>query len=190
MDDVAPFERRKLWLLNAAHSLLAYRGLLHGHTTVDEAMLDDDCADTVEQLWAEARAVLPFDDAEIDRALDALRERFGNPRIRHLLAQVAADGSRKLVPRIIDPLRARLAADLAPGEAQLGVLAAWSLHLTTDDRRDPLADDLAASLADLDSRGRAAAVLAALAPDLTDLVDPLTEQIERLTVAYQGAPPA
>ena len=188
--DVAPFERRKLWLLNAAHSLLAYRGLLHGHATVDEAMLDPDCADAVEQLWAEARVVLPFDDAEIDRALDALRDRFGNPRIRHLLAQVAADGSKKLGPRIIDPLRARLAADLGAGESQLGVLAAWSLHLTGDDRRDPLADELASSLVDLDSRGRAAAVLAALAPDLADLVGPLTEQIDRLSVAYQGAPPA
>ena len=190
VDDVAPFERRKLWLLNAAHSLLAYRGLLHGHSTVDEAMLDPDCADAVEQLWAEARAMLPFADAELDHTLDALRERFGNPRIRHLLAQVAADGAKKLGPRIIDPVRARLAAGLSAGDAELGVLAAWALHLTTDDRRDPLAADLAESLDGLGSAERAAAVLAFLAPDLTELAGPLAEQIEQLTVSYQGAPPA
>ncbi|MET0805704.1 MAG: mannitol dehydrogenase family protein [Lacisediminihabitans sp.] len=190
VDDVAPFERRKLWLHNAAHSLLAYRGLLHGHSTVDEAMLDPDCADAVEQLWAEAREVLPFDDAELDRALEALRDRFGNPRIRHLLAQVAADGAKKLGPRIIDPVRARLAAGLSAGDAQLGVLAAWALHLTTDDRRDPLAGDLAESLGGLGSSERAEAVLAFLAPDLTELAGRLAEQIAQLTVSYQGAPPA
>jgi len=190
VDDVAPFERRKLWLLNAAHSLLAYRGLLHGHATVDEAMLDPDCADAVEQLWAEARAVLPFDDAEIDHALDALRRRFGNPRIRHLLAQVAADGSKKLGPRIIDPIRARIAAGLPPGEAELGTLAAWALHLSTTDRRDPSADALAESLSGLAPRERARAVLAVLAPDLDTLAEPLAEQIDQLSVSYQGAPPA
>src|SRR4029453_2152689 len=31
VDDVAPFEQRKLWLLNASHSLLAYAGSIRGH---------------------------------------------------------------------------------------------------------------------------------------------------------------
>ena len=33
-DDVAPFEERKLWLLNGAHSMLAYAGSIRGHVTV------------------------------------------------------------------------------------------------------------------------------------------------------------
>ena len=40
-DDVTPFEHRKLWLLNGAHSLLAYAGSIRGHTTVAEAVADD-----------------------------------------------------------------------------------------------------------------------------------------------------
>ena len=32
VDDIEPFERRKLWLLNGAHSLLAYAGLLRAGT--------------------------------------------------------------------------------------------------------------------------------------------------------------
>ncbi len=32
--DTGPFERRKLWLLNGAHSLLAYAGSILGHATV------------------------------------------------------------------------------------------------------------------------------------------------------------
>ncbi len=37
-DDIVPYENRKLWLLNGAHSLLAYAGSIRGHTTVSEAM--------------------------------------------------------------------------------------------------------------------------------------------------------
>ena len=36
--DVEPYEQRKLWLLNAGHSLLAYRGRLLGHDTVDRGL--------------------------------------------------------------------------------------------------------------------------------------------------------
>ena len=37
-DDVTPYEHRKLWLLNGAHSLLAYAGSIRGHATVAEAV--------------------------------------------------------------------------------------------------------------------------------------------------------
>ena len=168
VDDIVPFEQRKLWLLNAGHSLLAYRGLLHGHSTIAEAMLDDDCRTALEELWREARPVLPFDDREIDAAFTALRERFGNARIEHLLLQIGTDGSRKLGPRIIDPIRKRLAVGLPAGDAQAGVLATWAAHLTTAGRRDPTTDDLAVRLAGASASDAATAVLDFLAPDLRD----------------------
>src|SRR5262249_9780616 len=126
VDDIEPYERRKLWLLNAGHSLLAYRGLLRGHATIAETMADSDIAADLEQLWAEARTELPFDDATLDAAIASLRDRFGNARIEHRLAQIASDGSQKLGPRILDPLRSRLAAGRPPGEAEAGALAAWA----------------------------------------------------------------
>ncbi len=54
VEDVEPFERRKLWLLNGAHSLMAYAGPLRGHTTVAEAMGDEVVRTWVEQWWDEA----------------------------------------------------------------------------------------------------------------------------------------
>ena len=54
VDDVEPFERRKLWLLNGAHSLMAYAGPLRGHATVAEAMADEVVHAWVEQWWEEA----------------------------------------------------------------------------------------------------------------------------------------
>ena len=65
---------------------------------------------------------------EVAAYRDALLERFANPRIRHLLAQIAADGSQKLPIRILPVLRAERAAGRGPGAAAQ-VLAAWVLHL-------------------------------------------------------------
>lgn len=39
-DDVAPYERVKLRILNATHSLLAYLGALKGYETIAEAVAD------------------------------------------------------------------------------------------------------------------------------------------------------
>lgn len=186
VDDIAPFEQRKLWLLNAGHSLLAYRGLIRGHRTIDEAMLDPDCVNALGGLWDEARDILPFDEAELDEAFAALRYRFGNTRIRHLLSQIATNGSHKLVQRVIDPIRRRRHRGEEPGEAQAGVLAAWALHLLGPERADPGADDLVAELAGRKPEDQSAAVIAFLAPDLAGdraLVDSVATQIVSLNFA-------
>ncbi|WP_233265324.1 mannitol dehydrogenase family protein [Leifsonia sp. AG29] len=178
VDDIVPYERRKLWLLNAGHSLLAYHGLAAGHATVAEAVSDSAVAAELEALWSEQGTELPFDSATIDIALSSLRSRFGNARIEHRLVQIASDGSQKLGPRIVDAIRSRLSAGRDPGQAQLGVLAAWCVHLTGPDVRDPGAASLISELSRSGSpEQRAAAVWAALAPDLIDLTDPLAARI-------------
>jgi len=181
---IAPFEQRKLWLLNAAHSLLAYRGLLRGHETVAAAMLNRDCSSLVEDLWNEMRPVLEFEPVEIDSALRALRKRFANARIEHRLAQIATDGSRKLGPRIIAPIRRRIELGLPVGMAQASTLAAWALHLSGPFRRDSGAEALAVSLdSRSDPQSTAQAVIGFLAPDLlaaSDVIAVVSGQIENL----------
>ncbi len=84
----------------------------------------------------------------------ALLERFANPRIRHLLAQIAADGSQKLPVRILPVLgRARRRPD-ARGAAR--VLAAWVCHLRG--AGTPVADARADEVVPLASRPLAEAV--------------------------------
>ncbi len=101
VDDIAPFERRKLWLLNGAHSLLAYAGLRRGHVTVADAILDPACRDQVLRLWEEARTHLPFERLELDTYLAALLERLENPRIEHRLEQISAEAVTKLRVRLV-----------------------------------------------------------------------------------------
>ncbi|GAA4180050.1 mannitol dehydrogenase family protein [Gryllotalpicola koreensis] len=125
VDDVAPYERRKLWLLNAAHSTMAYLGLLAGFETVDQAWASPEIRATVEQLWGEVRPVLGFSDDETDAALAALRPRFANPRIAHRLEQIARQGREKLAQRQQAIMATRVEAGLPPGEACQTTIAAF-----------------------------------------------------------------
>ncbi len=99
-DDIEPYELRKLWLLNGAHSLLAYMGLLEGHATVAEAINDADCRRAVEAWWDEASANLP-DGLGLEEYRAQLTERFQNPRIAHRLDQIGNDGLTKLRQRVV-----------------------------------------------------------------------------------------
>ena len=134
-DDLARFERLKLWLLNLGHSVLAELWLRDGRAddrTVLQAMQDDAMRSTLEGVWADE--VLPVFDAlgEGDAARDylvALRERLLNPWLAHRLADIAAHHetkkarrfapvvalARERVPALAQPwLRGALAAPAAP----------------------------------------------------------------------------
>jgi len=121
--DIAPYEKRKLWLLNGSHTLLAAAGLLRGSSTVDEAIADPVTAQWVEEFWDECAPHLPPELA-IDDYRARLRERFENDRIRHALGQIAADTETKLRVRISPVLRAERAAG-RDGAASARVFAAW-----------------------------------------------------------------
>jgi len=126
--DVVPFEQRKLWLLNGSHSLLAYAGSILGHETVGDAISDPVIRGWVEEWWDEASRHLTLPESEIADYRRALIDRYENPNIRHVLAQIAADGSQKLPVRIVPTLRAERAAGRLPlGAAR--VVAAWVCHL-------------------------------------------------------------
>jgi fructuronate reductase len=127
-DDVGPFEQRKLWLLNGGHSLLAYAASIRSAGTVAEAVADDTARGWLEEWWAEASAHLSVSAGDITAYRDALLNRFANPRMRHRLDQIAADGSQKLPIRILPVLRReRAAGRTAPGATR--ALAAWVCHL-------------------------------------------------------------
>jgi fructuronate reductase len=125
VDDVEPYENRKLWLLNAAHSLLAYRGLERGQQTVFEAWADAMLAAEVEQLWVEAREVLSLPPAEVDDWLARLRIRWQNPRMEHLLEQIAQGGEQKIPARILSVATRRREAGLPVGVAEEETVAAY-----------------------------------------------------------------
>lgn len=124
VDEIEHYENRKLWLLNGAHSLMAYAGQLRGHETVAQALADPVCAAWVQEFWNEAEANLPAEGLNIPAYRAALLERFGNARIAHHLAQIAMDGSNKLRMRAVPVFKAEKAAG-RPGTGALRMVAAW-----------------------------------------------------------------
>jgi fructuronate reductase len=128
VDDVVPFEQRKLWLLNGSHSLMAYAGSTLGHATVSDAIADATVRDWVEQWWDAAGRHLPLPHEDVTAYRKALAERFSNRSIRHLLAQIAADGSQKIPIRAVPVITAELSEGrVDPGATRL--VAAWIAHL-------------------------------------------------------------
>jgi len=100
--DVGVYDRAKLRLVNGPHSTLAYLGLLRGHESVADAMRDEQLAQFAERLMAEDLAPSLGDAPGLDVAhyISAVLARYRNPGIRHLLSQIAWDGSKKLPVRL------------------------------------------------------------------------------------------
>ncbi|WP_104043145.1 mannitol dehydrogenase family protein [Arthrobacter sp. ZGTC412] len=144
VDHIEPYENRKLWLLNGAHSLLAYAGQLRGHTTVAQALADPQCLNAVESFWDEAEANLSGGaDLQIPAYRAALLARFGNARIAHHLAQIAMDGSTKLRMRAVPVLLAERAQGRS-GAASALMIAAWiDFSAAAETFHDPLAIEVA-----------------------------------------------
>lgn len=128
VDDVAPYERRKLWLLNGAHSLLAYGGSILGHQCVPDAFADQRCREWVEQWWSTAAGHLEQPSDVLSDYRAHLADRFSNFRLADKLSRIAEDGSQKLPIRVLPVLRAEVAAGEPPTSATR-ILAAWICHL-------------------------------------------------------------
>jgi fructuronate reductase len=123
--DVAAFERAKLWLLNGPHSTLAYWGLLKGHETVAEGIADPELAAFLHAYMHEDIVpLLRAPGLDLHAYADAILARFANPAMRHLLSQIAQDGSQKLPVRVVAPMAEALArgADVSRFAVPL---AAW-----------------------------------------------------------------
>ena len=125
-----PFERRKLWLLNGAHSLMAYAGQLRGHETVAQALADSTMSTWVEEFWDAAAQHLTEPGLNVAQYREQLIDRFSNPNIAHFLAQIANDGSLKLAARAIPVYRAEQQAG-RDGVAALRLFAAWCDQLVS-----------------------------------------------------------
>lgn len=122
VDDVEPFERRKLWLLNGAHTILAASGPGLGHETVAAAFGDPYCRALVTGFWNEAERHLTTEGLDIPGYLSQLQQRFANPRILHRLTDIADQAPTKVRVRLLPVLLAERAAGRS-GAATLHALA-------------------------------------------------------------------
>jgi tagaturonate reductase len=125
---LAPYERRKLLLLNLGHTLLAEQWLRSGRPaamTVAQAMDDPAMRGGLEAVWEDE--VLPLFRAMGEEAsslayLAQVRERFGNPYLAHRIADIAQNHEEKKRRRLLPAVA--LAEKLGLGIAQPRLRAA------------------------------------------------------------------
>ncbi len=148
-NDVRGFENAKLRLLNCPHSSIAYLGVLLGIETVFDAMQNKTLVAHIEHLIDSE--VIPSFIAP--KELDAygysreILERFKNPAIRHLLSQIAWDGSQKLPMRIVPIVEQNLKDGRSISRLCIS-LVSWFLflrkrYIDNQEIIDPLAAELA-----------------------------------------------
>jgi len=139
VEDLDGYVLRKLWLLNGAHSLLAYAGRLRGHSTVSGAIQDQIVRSWVEEFWRTGAALLPDPTDAVHYTVE-LQARFSNPRIVHKLDQIATDGVIKLRTRILPMIVAADAAGLATSSL-LRVICSWIADVMSDRTSVPDAEE-------------------------------------------------
>lgn len=100
-DDVAPYKKMKVRILNGSHTSLVFPSLLCGVKTVGESLKD-------EQLNAYLNTclfgyILPtLGETEENKAFaNAVLERFGNPYIKHLWKSISLNSVSKFTARVL-----------------------------------------------------------------------------------------
>jgi fructuronate reductase len=109
--DVVPYETMKLRLLNGSHSALAYLGYLSGDQTIAQAIGEPSLRALVARMMEDEVSPTLVVPAGVDLAAyrAQLLQRFADPGLAHRTWQIAMDGSQKLPPRLLAPIRSRLA---------------------------------------------------------------------------------
>jgi fructuronate reductase len=149
--DVGIYDRAKLRLVNGPHSTLTYIGLLRGHESVADAMRDEQLARFVELLMVEdlAPSLGNPPGFDLEHYISAVLARFRNPGIRHLLSQIAWDGSKKLPVRIVVTISEALRAG-RPVHRLVMPLAAWMRFIARQSKAGvAIVDPDAARLAEI-----------------------------------------
>ena len=108
--DVTPYEKMKIRLLNAGHSVLGIFGALMGIQTIDACTENPQLRKVLRKFWdEEATPVLDkVKGIDLDDYKDSLIERFANPNIKDNVSRICSESSAKLpkflFPTIIDNL--------------------------------------------------------------------------------------
>ncbi|MCB0352147.1 MAG: mannitol dehydrogenase family protein [Bdellovibrionales bacterium] len=157
VSDVSPYEKMKLRLLNASHSLMGYLGYLAGFRYIDDVARDPEFSQYVRAFMKrEAEPTLdPVPGIDLNDYQQTLMVRFANSKIKDEAARICLDGSGKMPTFVLPTMRDQLARG---GEISRGALcvAAWFRYLTGEDENGeqyPIEDPMAEELSRLAKKG-------------------------------------
>ena len=128
--NVEPYERIKMRVLNATQSTLSHLGPFLGHSFSCEAAADPTLSELVRRMLVEeiAQTLPELPDMAVTPYIRTTFERVANKAIRHRCHQIGADGSQKIVQRLVNPLR-ELSQRGRPAPKLTLAVAAWIAYV-------------------------------------------------------------
>lgn len=129
VEDVLPYEKMKLSLLNAGHSVLGILGALIGYDTIDEAVnnqgiyiflnsyMDLEVTPTLGELKG----------VDLTKYKQSLLQRFGNINIKDQIDRICSESSTKIPIFILPTVKAQLKENRSIEYAAF-VIAAWAIY--------------------------------------------------------------
>lgn len=104
-DDVTPYKKRKVRILNGAHTMMVPAARLAGLETVREAMEDETVFSFMRGgLFEEIIPTLDLPEEELVQFANEVIERFKNPFIKHYLLSIALNSVSKFKVRVLPSL--------------------------------------------------------------------------------------
>ncbi|MDB2606716.1 mannitol dehydrogenase family protein [Zobellia sp.] len=140
VEDVAPYEKMKLTLLNAGHSVLGILGALIGYDTIDQSV-HNPAIRTFLNAYMNEEVSPTLGDLEginLTEYKQSLLERFGNMHIKDQIDRICSESSAKIPIFILPTINAQLKGEGAIEHAAF-VIAAWAIYsIGVDEKGGPL----------------------------------------------------
>ena len=102
VDDVTPYKKRKVRILNGAHTSIVPIGLLYGIETIREVVEDDIVGEYLKRvMFDEIINTLDLPKSELLNFANQVIERFKNPYINHYLISISLNSMSKYKTRVL-----------------------------------------------------------------------------------------
>ena len=129
VEDVVPYEKMKLSLLNAGHTVLGVLGALSGYDTIDEAVHDTQISTFLKQYMdAEVTPTLAdLEGVDLEAYKASLLQRFGNVNIKDQIDRICSESSAKVPIFVLPTVMANLESNGSIDFAAF-LIAAWAMY--------------------------------------------------------------
>ncbi|MEQ9229111.1 MAG: mannitol dehydrogenase family protein [Cyclobacteriaceae bacterium] len=129
VQDVTPYEKMKIRLLNAGHSVLGIFGALMGIKTINACIENEVLSRVLQRFW-DRESIPILDEVEgidLNDYKESLLERFSNPNIKDNVSRICSESSAKLPKFLLPTIEENLSSG---GAIEIGTLlvACWCLY--------------------------------------------------------------
>lgn len=136
-DDVTPYKKRKVRILNGAHTMSVLAARLAGLETVGEMMNDADTYKFVHDgIFEEIIPTLDLPKEELEQFANDVIERFKNPFIKHYLLSIALNSVSKFKVRVLPSVQEYIKRYDKEPKKLVFALAALIMFYRTDEAND------------------------------------------------------